>query len=646
MTTSALKTQLPPFLDTLRKRAILSDGAMVTMIYQKGIYINQCFENLNTERPHLVKNVHLEFLQAGAEVLETNTFNASPIKLSKFGLADKVREINLAGVRLAREAAGGTAWIAGLVGPPGRQVEDAYEPSQREWLAESYVRQIEALHEGGVDAFFLEAFSRLEILELVAETAKRLHPDVPCAAMVDLAEDGRTRFGDGMDRIAEVLESLPAEVVGFSDGVGPPVLNRAIEELRPRTKKLLALLPGAGLPVTFEDRLLNMATPEYFMELLRQGMQKGARLIGGSSGCHPEHIRAIRGSLKMLQPGTAPAMASAGTVESAERPAEVRPPEFETPSALAAKLRAGEFAVSIEIDPPIGTEAGRALEAAKQCRDAGIDAINIADGPRATARMGPIDMAMLLRDEVPGIEPIVHFCCRDRNLLGMQADLIGANALGIYNVLMITGDPPKLGDYPFATAVYDVDAIGALRIAANLNTGKDLAGNPLKGAPTRLFLGAGANPGAIDLDHEIHRLEQKIEAGAGYILTQPVYDSALYERFHKRIEHLRVPILLGILPLASYRNAEFLTKEVPGMHVPSPIRERLRRCEDKESSRQCGIEIAREALEAALPSIQGTYIMPPFNRVDSALAVLEVARERMTPPRAMGASGGVVDDRR
>jgi len=243
--------------------------------------------------------------------------------------------------------------------------------------------------------------------------------------------------------------------------------------------------------------------------------------------------------------------------------------------------------------------------------------------------MGPIDMAMLLRDQVPGIEPIVHFCCRDRNILGMQADLIGANALSIFNILMITGDPPKLGDYPFATAVYDVDAIGALRIGANLNSGKDLAGNPLKGPATKLFLGAGANPGAIDLDLEIRRLEKKIGAGANYILTQPVYDSELYHHFRQRVAHLNVPILLGILPLASYKNAEFLTKEVPGMHVPEPIRERLRRCEDKESARLCGIDVAREALAEALPTIAGTYVMPPFNRVDSALAVLEVAADRM-----------------
>lgn len=433
-----------------------------------------------------------------------------------------------------------------------------------------------------------------------------------------------------MDRIAEALNALPAEIIGFSDGSGPPVLNQALEELAPRTKKLLALLPGAGLPVSHEDRLLNMATPEYFMELLRRGMHKGARLIGGSSGCHPEHIKAIKGSLRMLQPASAGA-ASAPAVEVArDERREISPPHRETPSYLQEKLERGDFVVSIEIDPPIGTDATKALEAAEVCREAGIDAINIADGPRATARMGPIDMAMLLRRHVIHMEPIVHFCCRDRNILGMQADLIGANALGIHNILMITGDPPKLGDYPFASAVYDVDAIGALKIGANLNAGLDLAGNPLRGEPTKLFLGAGANPGAIDLDHEIHRLERKVEAGASYILTQPVYDLTLFERFHSRIGHLNVPILLGILPLASYRNAEFLTKEVPGMHVPSAIRELLRKCEDKESARQCGIDVARQALEQALPHIQGTYIMPPFNRVDSALSVLEVARHRMT----------------
>ncbi|CAN5192826.1 bifunctional homocysteine S-methyltransferase/methylenetetrahydrofolate reductase [soil metagenome] len=632
MSTEELHAELPPFLEELSRRAILTDGAMATMIYQKGVYINQSFENLNIDRPHLVKNIHLEYLRAGAELLRANTFCAHALKLAKYGLGDKVKEINLAGVRLAKEAAAGRAWVAGLVGPPGAEVEGDFNAASSDRLTAVYTEQIAHLLEGGVDAIFFESFNHLPTLALAVEAAKNLDAAIPCVAMVHLETGLKTRFGDDPSAIGAALDAMRAEVVGFNDGAGPAVLNEALEHLRFLTAKPLALLPGAGAPILHEDRYLNMATPEYFMELLRKGMVKGARLLGGSSGCHPEHIKAIQGSIKMLQPlrssGSVKVSAITGGESNAQRE-DFSMLEFPTPSNFAAKLRAGKFVVSIEIDPPIGTDATKSLEAAAVCRDAGIDAINIADGPRATARMGPIDMAMLLRDHVRGIEPIVHFCCRDRNLLGMQADLIGANALGIFNILMITGDPPKLGDYPFATAVYDVDAIGALKIASNLNSGKDLAGNPLKGSPTKLFLGAGANPGAIDLDHEIRRLEQKVEAGANYILTQPVYDLALYEKFHARIAHLKVPLLLGILPLASFKNAEFLTKEVPGMHVPEPIRERLRLCPDKESARLCGIDVAREALRDALPTIQGTYVMPPFNRVDSALAVLEVAKERM-----------------
>lgn len=615
-------SNLPPILDALAERAVLTDGGMATMIYQKGVYINQSFENLNLERPHLVKNIHLEFARAGAEVITTNTFSANALKLARHGLGDKVREINRAGVQLAREAAGGEAWIAGLIGPPGQDVEGTSDRGEE--LRAVYTQQVTVLAEAGADLLLFEGFGHLPTLALAVQAARAVAPHLPIAAGVDVEPDERTRFGDDGEAIGRALDRIPADVVGLTDGPGAAILNQLLEVIRQQTKKPLYLRPGAGLPIRHEDRLLNMATPEYFMELLRKGMHKGARLIGGSTGCHPEHIKAIKSSIKMLQPGAA--KETAPRVETVTR--DVRMKVFPTPSRLAEKLRAGEFVVSIEIDPPVGTDATKSLEAAAVCRDAGIDAINIADGPRATARMGPMDMAMLLRDQVPGIEPIVHFCCRDRNILGMQADLIGANALGVTNILMITGDPPKLGDYPFATAVYDVDAIGALRIGANLNSGLDLAGNPLKGEATQLFLGAGANPGAIDLDLEIRRLEMKVEAGANYILTQPVYEIDLYHRFRERIAHLDVPILLGILPLASYRNAEFLTKEVPGMHVPDAIRERLRRCEDKESARLCGIDVAREALAEALPTIQGVYIMPPFNRVDSALAVLEAASSR------------------
>ncbi len=353
----------------------------------------------------------------------------------------------------------------------------------------------------------------------------------------------------------------------------------------------------------------------------------GVRMLGACCGSGPEHIRGIASAAKMKQ---------AAVVEVGKAPEEKIKPRTETtievdasqtPSLLAAKLRAGGFPVSVEIDPPVGTDCAKALEAAAQCRDANVDCINIADGPRASARMSPIDMSVLLNRDVGGIEPIVHFCCRDRNLLGLQADLLGANALGVYNILIITGDPPKLGDYPFATSVYDVDAIGAIKIAKGLNAGHDLAGNPMKGPPTKLFIGAGANPGAIDLDLEVDRLDRKVEAGAEYIMTQPVYEISLFEKFCERIAHVKVPILVGILPLASYKNAEFLHREVPGMQVPHRIRLRMKEAPGKDEERAEGVRIAQEALRQSRHLAQGTYIMPPFNRVSSALAVLEALEE-------------------
>ncbi|MCB2155541.1 bifunctional homocysteine S-methyltransferase/methylenetetrahydrofolate reductase [bacterium] len=616
----------PSLLEALAKRVVLADGPMGTMIYDRGVYINTSFESLNLSRGHLVKSIHLEFIQAGAELLETNTFSAHRLKLAKYGMADKVREINLAGVQLAQQAALGACWVAGTVGPPGAEFEGNADAASEETLRSVYREQLEYLLEGGVDAFFIESFSHLPTLELVVTEAKELAPEIPVVALVLINEQHATRFGDGPEAIGRALNSMPADVVGFNDGPGANALVQTLEAVRPYTKKPLALLPGTGMPVRHDDQTLHLSTPEYFMEILRRGIQHGAVLIGGSCGAHPSHIKAIKSSIKMLQPGEAE---KTPHIEVGTASTKVAKKCAETPSRMAERLRAGKFVVSIEIDPPVGTDATRSLERAAQCRDAGVDCINIADGPRATARMGPVDMAVLLDRQVGGIEPIAHFCCRDRNLLGMQGDLIGANALGIHNILMITGDPPKLGDYPFATAVYDVDAIGALKIGDRLNNGMDLAGNPLKGDPTKLFLGCGANPGAIDLDLEIDRLKQKINAGAEYILTQPVYEQSLFERFYERVADFGVPILIGILPLASYRNAEFLHKEVPGMQVPEAIRERMKACPDKDTARDTGIEIAREALATALPHVQGTYIMPPFNRVESALEVLEVAKDRI-----------------
>lgn len=632
------------FRQALASRLILFDGAMGTMIYSSGVYINQSYDNLNLVRPHLIKNIHQQYLNAGAEVLETNTFGASRGRLVGHGLGDKVYEINLAGARLAREVAQeGKAWVGGSIGPLAGFLAPHGELTPAEVRAQ-YSEQIRGLLDGEVDVLVLESFDELPMIVEAIRAARELDADIPIVAQMRFGEDEKTRVGgDEPERCAEVLSALPVDVIGTNCSSADEVLH-LVERIKTATHLPISAQPNLGNPKTVEDRVIYMATPEYLMEYTRRMIHKGARVIGACCGSTPDHIRSIRSSIRMIQPtaiqdGEARPVkrpTTPPTVEIVGSPTrrEYRPRHVETRSRLAGILRSGGFAISVEIDPPIGTDPTKSIEAAAVCRDAGIHCINIADGPRASARMGPVDMALLLNRHVGGIEPIVHFCCRDRNLLGLQADMIGANALGIANILFITGDPPKLGDYPFATAVYDVDAIGALRIAANLNEGNDLAGNPMRGPATGIFSGCGANPGAIDLDVEINRLEQKIDAGAEYILTQPVYDFARFETFYSRISHIRVPLLLGILPLASYRNAEFLTREVPGMEVPRPILDRMKRWEDKDSARKEGVAIAQESLATALPCIQGVYIMPPFNRVDSALEVLEALPEDKRPRAA------------
>ena len=614
-------------LEYLKSHVVICDGAMGTMLYQRGIYVNQCYEAVNLSRGHLVKHIHQEYIQAGAKMIETNTFGANRHKLARHGLADKVREINTAGARLAREASEDKVWVAGAVGPIHGQDVSPAQALPAEQRREVFREQIAALVEGEADLLMLETFSdAYELLDAIA-VAREVAPGLPLIAQMAFTEAHTTRYGMTPEQACELLNGQPVDIVGANCGAGPAALTEVVGRMRKCTTKPISVQPNAGLPQSHDDRCIYLATPEYFAEYARRMIAKGANLIGTCCGSTPEHTRGLVGAVRMLQPGDADVSAKARVPAEPAAGAPVVVRRSETPSRLAEKLRRGEFVVSVEIDPPQGTDAGKSLEAAARCRDAGVDCINIADGPRASARMSPMDMAVLLNRDVGGIEPIVHFCCRDRNILGMQADLIGANAIGVYNILCITGDPPKLGDYPFATSVYDVDAIGAVRIAKGLNDGHDLAGNPMGGPPTRLHVGVGANPGAIDLDTEILRLEKKVAAGAEYILTQPVYDFALFERFHRRIEALKVPLLLGILPLASYKNAEFLHREVPGMQIPKEIRERMRRFEDREAARREGIAIAQESLREALALVQGTYIMPPFNRVESALAVLDVLKE-------------------
>ena len=607
-------------LERLERGVVVGDGAMGTMLYSKGIYINRCFDELNLASPDVVREVHRAYLDAGADFVETNTFGANFHKLKAHGLSDRVAEINRVGAELAREEAGDSAWVAGSMGPLGIPLEPLGRTSYEE-ARECFAAQAAALHEGGVDFFVVETIRRLEeAREAIA--AIREVSDKPVVALMSISDDDQTAFGDSPGKIATSLDEWGADVLGLNCSVGPQPMLSAVESMATRTDRPIAVMPNAGMPRLVEGRYMYLSSPEYFAKFARRFLRAGVRMIGGCCGTTPEHMRSVRSAVRSLRPEDYRTPHKVPTVEVEEVAPGVEPTPTAEKSSLARKIAEGKFVCSVEISPPKSPDPTKVLRRIQTLKDAGVDCVNIPDGPRASARMGAQALAILASQRV-GIEPILHYCCRDRNLLGMQSDLLGSGALGIENVLIVTGDPPKLGDYPDATAVFDVDSIGLMQIANRLNHGQDLVGNPID-QPTALHLGVGANPAAINLDEEIRRFEYKVEAGAEFAMTQPVYDARVFENFMERTAHCRIPVLVGILPLRSYRNAEFLANEVPGMDVPEPILARMAAANSPDDAKKIGIEIAQEALEEALPMAQGVYVMPPFGSVKAALSVLEV----------------------
>jgi homocysteine S-methyltransferase len=611
------ETTLVPFRERLREGVIVCDGAMGTMLYSKGIFINRCFDELNLSQPDMVAEIHREYFKAGAEILETNTFGANRFKLRLHGLERKVREINERGAEIAREACDSKVYIAGSIGPIGKPLEPSGRIRQQEAF-DAFAEQAQALIEGGVDLIVLETISDLNEM-LTAIDALRSLSDIPLVAQMTIGDDTRTPYGDPPEKVAKTLMRTEVDVIGYNCSVGPRVMLEAIKVLsRYASNLMISAQPNAGAPQSIEDRFIYLTSPEYIAEYGRRFVESGVTMIGGCCGTTPAHIKALKNALSSLRP----TRTSFPDIEVGdERQAEVEVTPTEKKSPLAEKMMKG-FVSSVEIAPPRGTDLSQVMLGAELLHDGGIDAINIPDGPRASARMSPMALAVKIKRKV-GIETILHYCCRDRNLLGMQSDLLGGYALGLRNVLIITGDPPKLGDYPDATAVFDIDSIGLVRMTNLLNRGMDLAGNPI-GAPSSFFIGVGANPGAYNFDREIRRFHEKVEAGAEYVMTQPIYDPRYLERFIGAIKEIDIPILVGILPLASHANAEFLHNEVPGMSIPDPIRERMRRAGSGKAAIDEGVRIAREALEAArgMEKVRGVYIMPPFERYELALKIL------------------------
>jgi methionine synthase / methylenetetrahydrofolate reductase(NADPH) len=608
------------FREELAERVLLCDGAMGTMLYQKGVFINRCFDELNISASDMVKDVHKAYIQAGVDVIETNTFGANQFKLMFHGFDSRIQEINYMGAKLAREVAGKETFVAGSIGPLGVQIEPigklAYEEAK-----DAFKQQVVPLLEGGVDLFMLETFSRLEELEQ-AILAVRESCDLPVIAQMTITDDGNSPLGDTPETIVRKLTPYKLEAIGLNCSVGPQIMLESIRKMAELTRTPLSAQPNAGFPKLVDGRYIYLCSSDYMSKFSKRFIQAGVRILGGCCGTTPDHLKSIKTVVRVLQPSR---LFLAGSEKKQARPVDVQPVATAVKTPLAKKLADGKFVVVVEIDPPKGVDLNKVIEGAKLLQRAQVDAINIADGPRASARMSPLSLAMLFKHQL-NVETIVHYCCRDRNLLGMQADLIGAHALGLRNILIITGDPPKMGDYPSATAVFDVDAIGLTQIANRLNQGLDLAANPI-GEPTALHIGVGANPGAVNIEEEIKRFYYKVEAGAEFVMTQPVYDLRLFENFMNRIQDIKIPILLGILPLASAKNAEFLHNEVPGMSIPEHIRKRMQAAGDGESGRSEGIRIAQEALVDCRPMIHGSYIMPPFNRFDMALKVMEILPE-------------------
>jgi homocysteine S-methyltransferase len=603
------------FRDLLAERVVLFDGATGTRLYEMGIFINRCFDELNLSAPEIVEEVHRGYVAAGVDVIETNTFGANGVKLERHGLGGDVEAINRAGAAIARRAAGEDVLVAGAVGPLGVRIEP-WGPTSVEDAAEIFAAQAAALAEGGVDLFSVETFYDLAEIEAAVRGIRSVSA-LPIVAQMTLDDDGTSLEGVEPEVFGPRLETLPVEVVGVNCSVGPAAMLGAVERLLAVVSRPVAAQPNAGKPRAIDNRNIYLCSPEYMATFARRFIEAGARVVGGCCGTTPEHMKAIRRALRAVEPGRR--TVSVRAVASEARAVEPVPKAAR--SRLAAAIEAGRFVISVEMLPPRGHDLGKNLEGARLLREAGIDAINIPDGPRASARMSPMAMALLLERDV-GIETIIHYCCRDRNLLGMQSDLLGGHALGIRNVLIITGDPPKLGDYPDATAVFDVDSIGLTNMAARLNRGLDVGGNPI-GTPTAFHIGVGVNPGAPDLEKEIARFEWKVDAGAEFAITQPVFDVDALLRFLDRIRHVRIPILAGIWPLASYRNAEFMNNEVPGVHVPADVLQRMRRADTKEAARREGIAIAREALAVLAPVVQGAQISAPFARYATAIEVAE-----------------------
>ncbi len=617
---------LPSIREALGQRVLLLDGAMGTELYSRGMFINRSYDGLNLQSPNLVAGVHRDYLKAGVDLLTTNTFGSTTLRLAPFGLQDQATDIAAAGVRIARKVGAGRAWIAGSIGPTGTTLAPLGRLSPGEAYA-AFRIQAAVMATEGIDLFILETFGSMAELWQAFRACRKVAPEIPIIACLSyhFGHQGDQLAGPEPEEAARTIAGWGAEGLGVNCSDGPMTVLEVVDRMSKVTDLPLLAAPNAGLPQEVEGRLIYLAGPEYMAEYARRFVQKGATIVGGCCGTTPSMFKEIRSFVRSVSPGMRTVTVEESQEEDVPK-ADPMPIQERTP--FAQKLYGGRFCVSVELDPPRGMDPSRSIEGAGYLLEQGIDVINIADGPRAIARMGPAAMAQLVKAQ-SGMESVIHYCCRDRNILGMQMDLIGAHALGLHNILAVTGDPPKMGTYPDATAVFDVDSVGLITFIQMMNRGLDFSGRPL-GGQTRFFVGAGCNPAHVDLDLEVERFGTKIEAGAEFFFSQPVYDADTLFRFLDLTDQFpKVPFLVGILPLASYKNAEFLHNEVPGMQVPQAIRNQLRQADDRAAQRKIGMQVAREALTICKthPRICGTYVYPPFGSYKAVLRVIEVLED-------------------
>jgi methionine synthase / methylenetetrahydrofolate reductase (NADH) len=610
-----------PFKEELANRVLVCDGAMGTMLYAKGIFLNRSFDELNLTQPDLVAEVHQAYVRAGADVIETNTFGANRVKLTPFGLGDRVKAINAQGARIARHAAREQAYVAGAIGPLGIRIEPWGKTGVDE--AEEYFReQAAGLVEGGVDLFVLETFHDLNEITAAIRAVRSL-TDAPIVAQVTTEEDGNTLDGAPPEVFVPQLEEAGATIIGTNCSVGPAGMLETIERMARVAHVPLSAQPNAGRPREIEGRNFYLSSPEYMASYARRFINNGVRLVGGCCGTTPEHVRHIKQAVRALAATSARTSAAARVKDASPRPAPVlaEPVARAEKSRLANALARHIFTVTVELMPPRGHHAEVLVEQARQLRIHGVDFANIPDGPRASARMSALAASLVVQQQA-GLETILHYACRDRNLLGMQSDLLGAHSMGVRNLLIITGDPPRVGDYPDATAVFDVDSIGLTNVVAQLNRGYDI-GKQSIGQPTAFHIGVALNPGALDIENEVRRFEYKVEAGAEFAITQPIFSAAELSDFLKRVDATRIPILAGIMPLESLRHAEFMANEVPGVRVPEAVVERMRQAEDKGRAAAEGLAIAREVASEIRPLVQGIQISTSLGAVETAFEVME-----------------------